>query len=319
MLDLTAFGITSDDLSQQGSLYPKKVPGRVAHIDADFISYQIAAITNDEKNGIRPLRTLQFKLEQVQDIAQDLAERAGAEKFVLHITPSGSDKGGRREQAVQKEYQGNRKDKEKPEDLDVIRNYIGTHSFTNGYGAVHLDQEADDGMAQANYSDPKNSVILSRDKDLRMVPGKHFDWDTGEIIEVPQGDFGSIELVQKGSAKKLLGYGPKFFWAQCLMGDTADNVQGLPSIFKEGGKPKKCGPAAAFSLLENVQNSKDAFYLVRSLFTGLETYHEYQYLHWNTAEAVSPTRALLGDMQLLWMRRNPSPDDVVEWLREQVQ
>ena len=34
-------------------IYPSPVPGRVAHIDADFMCYQVSAETRDELDGIK--------------------------------------------------------------------------------------------------------------------------------------------------------------------------------------------------------------------------------------------------------------------------
>lgn len=55
-------------------------------------------------------------------------------------------------------------------------------------------------------------VILSGDKDLRQIPGKHFDMKLGEIVEVtPEA-------------------GERLFWTQMLTGDTVDNYPGCPGI-----------------------------------------------------------------------------------------
>lgn len=355
---LAAFGVGADDLPLQTDevVYPAPVPGRTAHIDADFMSYQVSAETRDELDGLKPRKSFEDMQYNARRAAEHLMRLAGAEKAVLHVTPAGSNKGGRYEQAVQKEYQGNRVAKEKPEFLDKIRHFIVQELG----GIPHLDQEADDGLAQANYnargpggtwSESNLSVIVSADKDLCMVPGLHCNPTTGEMFCV--GDaFGSIYLDDSGSSTKLKGWGTKFFWAQCLMGDTADNIQGLPSIpgrvhlaYKPSkayqsvlaaqkanmvpekaaqfqaqldamyGKTKPCGPVWTYDLLKDVHTDKDAFHLVRGLFTQLYEENAHQFMHWQTGEAKTPTQALLGDMQLLWMRRNKNPLDVIEWLK----
>lgn len=354
MIDLTQFGVGADALTPMITSYPKKVQGRVAHIDADFTSYQIAADTRDEMDGIRPMRSLEYKLGQVEDIFNELMERAGATSYVAHVTPGGSTKGGRREQAIQLEYQANRAGREKPEHLDKLRAYIGETTFRRGYGAVHLDQEADDGLAQAALAS-KDNIILSADKDLRMVQGLHMDMKTDEIVYVDEG-YGKIELVTRGTeanpVKKIEGYGPAYFFAQLLMGDQADNIKGLPAVagvhwlecsptaayIKSLGmhnvdpenkkyldqlaahrsKTKSCGAVMTYKLLKDIDNVKDAWHLCKSLFNDLNTQHGYGYAHWKTGVGVHPNTALLGDMQLLWMRRNNNPNDVVEWLKSQI-
>lgn len=350
MSALDNFGVQGADLAPQAKPRPPRVNNRVAHIDADFLSYQIAADTRDELDGIRPLRTLDYKLGQIEDIAQEIMERAGASSYVLHVTPGGSNKGGRAEQAVQKEYQAQRQGRDKPEHLDIIRSAIGTGQWRFGKGMVHLDQEADDGMAQAGANDLVNAVVCSKDKDLRMSPGWKMDMETDELIFVAPDEFGTIAIDDTKSSKKLVGYGPKFFWAQCLMGDTVDNIQGLPAIsgfdvqrMKDPEllrqneklylsldnssptwqrieaawvKTKSCGPVGAYDLLKDVDNNKDAFELVRALFNNLEWKSRYKFRHWKTGVSVTPTVALLGDMRLLWMRLTKNPDDVLRWLKQ---
>jgi hypothetical protein len=304
------------------------VPGRVAHIDADFIAYQASAETKDELDGIKPRRSFKDMQEIARHKAEHFMRLVGATSYKMHITPPGSTKGGRYQQAVQREYQGNRNNKASPEFLDAMRGYIGEELN----GVVHLDQEADDGMAQANYSamgpggswrESNLSVIVSMDKDLRMVPGLHYDFDHGRVM-CTGNHFGSIYLDDSGSSKKLKGWGTKFFWAQCLMGDTADNIRGIPLVPSQYAagkatakfdKGKPCGPVMTYELLKDVHSDRDCFHLVRKLFTEANTTVGYVYKHWATDEIVTPTQALLGDMLLLWMRRNKNPTDVVEWLK----
>lgn len=346
--------MTGDSLSPQAKAHRPRVANKVAHIDGDFISYQIAADTKDELEGRRPMRTLDYKMEQIQDIAMGIMERCGASKFVLHITPSGSNKGGRAGQVVQKEYQANRADREKPEHLDQVRYAIGSGAWQYGHGMVHLVREADDGMTMAAIADIDNAIICSKDKDLRMAPGWHMDMDTDELVFVRPDEFGTIWLDDTKSSKKLVGWGPKFFWAQCLMGDTVDNIAGLPlmsgmdneainkpelfrqneqlmralkqdmaqptvqRIWSNWQKQTKVGAVAAFNALQDVDNNKDAFALVKRLFTNAATLGKYEFKHWKSGAVVTPTQALLGDMLALWMRHTDDPNDVIRWLKQYV-
>ena len=58
---------------------------------------------------------------------------------------------------------------------------------------------------------------------------------------------------------KLKGLGQKFFWAQMLMGDTADHIQGLPRGFFDNGKSSLVGPAMTSMLLRDIKDNKEAF------------------------------------------------------------
>ncbi len=87
-------GLAPDELADH-TAGKKRIPGRVAHIDADFMAYitqqtplrnsaesaRCATLVSSEAKCMTSLSTLQAKLR--------------AESYVLHITPAGSTKGGR--------------------------------------------------------------------------------------------------------------------------------------------------------------------------------------------------------------------------------
>lgn len=295
--------------------FPDTVPGRTVHIDADFLAYMVSY----EKVGTM------IKLEEMQHNCEVAVEKirrmAGAQFAHLHLTPGTSTKGDRPALAIQKEYQANRKDKPKPDKLHIMRDWMARHfpSTMNQFA------EADDSMSAAQWASVKAgtgnlSVICSKDKDLNMVPGLHLDWDTGRISR-PENElghentYGSIWLVEKSSTK-LVGMGTKFLWAQMLMGDTADNIQGLPLIHhKELSKPKKVGPVMAEYLLINVNNDKDAFERVKSFYEAHG--HAVGFKHWKTGESVPWQRVFVSELQLLWMRRDPQDANcVLKWIKE---
>lgn len=309
---LANFGVDLDNLeSQLGTPQVPVVKGRVAHIDADFMAYIVSADTRAEQDGLKAMRNLPHKFGQIKEFAAYLTRLVGAEKSVLHVTPHGSNKGNRPDQAVQAEYQANRKGKAAPEHLIPIRSFI----IDECQGVPHMDQEADDGLVQAMYADPINSVIVSDDKDLLMAPGLHYVPNSKEWHDVGWDDFGKLWIDDSGSQKKVRGYGPLFFFFQLLMGDSADNIKGLPLA---AGKTKavKVGQMKALELISGVDNVKDAFSHVRTLFNTAQDEHEHVFKHWKTGEVVTPNQALMGDMQTLWMRRSRNPKDVIQFLKE---
>lgn len=350
------------EAAPQAASYPKAVQGRVAHIDADFLAYMVSAYTQKEIDGIVPKRTLEDVKHNARTAVEHLTAMAGATDYRCHITPSASTKGGRAEQAIQQKYQGNRDGRDKPELLDAARAFIGLELN----GVVHLDQEADDGLAQANYDaqgeggkwgNGNLSIIISKDKDLRMVPGLHMDWETGEHF-CTGNPFGSVFIDDTKSQKKLSGWGTKFFWAQLLMGDPADNIKGLPGVagtlqasiaptkacldlIKKSGtlKPyrgksaeereaendakidaylkslKLCGPQMAYDMLVDAHSDKECFAICKDAFEKAAAVG-HEFTHWSTGKLHTPTQAMLSDMQLLWMRRNKNPNDVLAWVKE---
>jgi hypothetical protein len=291
--------------------YPPPVPGRVAHIDADFMSYQVSAESKDELDGVKPRKTIADMKFNCKSGLTHLMKLTGATSYVAHITPSGSNKGERDDIALTKEYQGNRKGREKPEHLNLIRAYIGEVLPS----AVHLDQEADDGMTQANYAAlaagcPELSVIVSKDKDLRMAPGLHWCFDDEVVVDVDD-PFGSIWVDRSKSSPKVLGWGTKFFWAQLLMGDTADHIQGLPNTLNTKDKIVKVGAISAHDYLSECTTNWQCLRVCMFLWSGSShDWHDYR-----NGRVTTWQEHMISDMKLLWMRRTSDQDDVLEWLK----
>lgn len=119
--------------------------------------------------------------------------------------------------------------------------------------------EADDLMCQyqTEYNElGKTTVICSRDKDLRICPGWHFSWECGKQKAI--GPFftdrlGSLDIKDNGDT---IGYGMKFFYYQMLVGDTADNIPGLPKV----------GDAGAVKLLKDLTTEWEMFEAVRNMY-----------------------------------------------------
>lgn len=133
-----------------------------------------------------------------------------------------------------KEYKATRKPR--PYYHGHMRNY-----FVNRYMArVYEFGEADDKIGMIAYKAYIDAVgsgtgifrycIVSTDKDFNQFPGPLFNPVTGRLTFSDM--FGYLSLVNNYT---LLGRGFKFFCAQMLMGDTADNILGVRNI-----GPKKC-------------------------------------------------------------------------------
>jgi len=324
---LAGFGIDAAVVAslpdQRSPSYPKTVPGRIACIDADFIAYQVSAETKAEldPDDPTPRRNIQEMKSGAVSALEYIRKMAGAEYAHAHVT-SCQDKGKRDQIAILKEYQASRKNRDnKPEALDLIRHYIGELSTPDIQGVNSTEQEADDAMTQTLYRDFDNCIMCSADKDLLMVPGWRMNMRTYEVTK-QEDHFGYIEMKTSGKTKKLEGRGTKFFWAQMLMGDPADNVSGVPKCpasVHAGKSAKLCGPALAYQVIAPAKNDKEAFEIVRDAYKKLSTEHKWQYTHWCTGEVVTWSKAMFSEMQLLWMRRNPDPMDVLHWTKEVIQ
>ena len=183
-----------------------KVPGRVLFIDADMLCYQCGG--NDDTDVATSRRILKSKIDLFM-------EASGAERVVLGLTGEGSTKGDRAVIAYTKPYQGQRKGR-KPKNWQYLRNYIAD-GLAGPVKAV-FDREADDLAGFMSEQYPGKSVLCSRDKDFRMLPGLHLNWDTYELVHVPADQW----CVEAGDKV----YGLKWWAIQMLWGDTADNIPG---------------------------------------------------------------------------------------------
>ena len=143
--------------------------------------------------------------------------------------------------ATVKPYKGTRKSN-KPwhfNNLTVyMRDILGARVIT--------EIEADDAMAIDHVNSEDETVLCSRDKDLRQVPGMFFSWELGRqpsFGPVMIDEIGAIELSE--DRKSIKGTGFAFFCSQVLTGDTVDNIPGLPT----------CGPVAAYEALEGLDTA----------------------------------------------------------------
>jgi len=306
--------IDLDKLEDQRGVPEKPIPpmvkGRTVHIDADFLAYMVSY--DDNKPVLEMQQNCDIKSEKIRLLS-------GAEHAVLHITPKESTKGDRHRIAIQKEYQANRDGKQKPKYLHMIRQYMQDER-----GAVAaLQYEADDSMCMAiqkmrDAGTPELAVIATKDKDLTMIPGLQLHWDTGDM-EDTKNDFGYITLDRSKKAAKVRGRGYKYFFAQLLMGDQADNIQGIPKVIHPehtAGKVKPCGPVVTYSLLDGCNSVRECFDLTKTLFkTTGEAIGGYK--HWETNADVAWHEVMISEMKLLWMRRYNDENDVLKWLKEQ--
>lgn len=195
------------------------VAGRVLQYDADFGCYECAHLDETVAENFTHLKKHVL-------IKQALA---GAERVNVHLTLGL--KGGRDQIATVKPYQEQRSGKN--EDVKVrvrelrclLANYV-TDSITP---IANLYTEADDTLTAYQLADIENSVIMSGDKDLWMVDGMHCDQKTGRMYKVE--GYGETSFKEVGNLHpKLVGTGKSWFWHQMLMGDSADNIAGLPKL-----------------------------------------------------------------------------------------
>jgi hypothetical protein len=91
----------------------------------------------------------------------------------------------------------------------AIRKYLINH-----YDAYLVNgEEVDDKLG---YTQGMDTIICTGDKDLDCIPGLHFNW--------------SPKSVDKGVYNLSTVEADRFFFTQCLIGDSSDNIPGLKKI-----------------------------------------------------------------------------------------
>lgn len=246
-------GIDTDTLPAQ--FENTAVPGRVLILDGDGPCYGIAATVKRLDTGIR----------HFQQKVLELMFLTKSEYCHVHLTASDSYKNGRFLVNAAKPYQGNRTNKAKPALLEPLRQAVANNDnwLPEYHVRMHRELEADDGMMQDAYALGERSVIWSEDKDLRMTPYPYYCQDKGVVL--PSQPFGWLTPKVLTNSVKLIGQGPLFFWAQMLMGDTADNIKG---VLKYSGK--LCGPAGAYEALMNVKDIHEAANIVFDAYRAVD-------------------------------------------------
>lgn len=130
----------------------------------------------------------------------------GATQSVMFLSDS---KNFRHELATTQPYKDKRSPK--PEHYQLVKDYLISH-----YNAVVVpDLEADDALgifAEMCGNNDMPFVVASYDKDLKQIPGLHYDFRNDRLFHVSERE--SIE----------------FFFKQVLTGDSTDTIPGLPGV-----------------------------------------------------------------------------------------
>lgn len=245
------------------------IPRNVAIIDGDIITYRVGWACQKRGEDPEPIAAV---LHTVKVLLDGIQRGAGCRQREVYLTGKNN---FREKIATIQEYKGDRKELEKPYHYDNIRNYLIEY-----HGAIVSDGcEADDllGIRQYesfvdNSGDPEHcdTVLCSLDKDLRMIPGWHFNWVK---MDEEEGEEGVKYWVTEQEATH-------WFWTQVLTGDTTDNILGVPGI----------GPAKAKKYLAELFGEPEVKYYQKCLEVYATKYE-------NAEEA------LLENARLLWIQR----------------
>lgn len=195
-----------------------------ALIDADIVAYRVACTCQEDD-------AQDFVFARLEDLVDSILVNIEADEYRLFLTGKDNFR-----YTIYPEYKAHRP-KEKPYWLEAARQYL-----IATFNAEVIDgQEADDAMG---INQTEDTVICSIDKDLLMIPGRHYNFVKDEYSEV--------------SKEKAM----KHFYMQCLTGDRADNIKGI----------EKVGPKKAEKILAGLTTEKEMFDAVREAYSNDEEF-----------------------------------------------
>ncbi|WBF78070.1 exonuclease [Methylophilales phage MEP401] len=203
-----------------------------ALIDHDLVVFRCAASAEND--------SLNIAIHRVEALLDELLTKTGADSYRAFLSGKSNFR-----KTIYPEYKANRT-APKPIHLEALREY----ALEKQNAELAPDTlEADDALG-INQTD--DTMIVSLDKDLLMVPGKHFSWEiNGKGWSKPDKFF----------TQDVIG-GMRLFFEQCLKGDTADNIKGI----------EKIGNKRAKALLADCVTEQEMFDTVRDAYSNDEEF-----------------------------------------------
>lgn len=202
-------------------------------------------------------------------IIRDIVQGMNATNYSIYLSgPTNF----RTEYATITEYKGNRDPDARPFYYKQIKEYL----INEELAIVTSHQEADDalGIMQYFYRDQNkyDPVIVSQDKDLRMIEGYYYDTDANKLNYISKEE------------------GDRWFFIQLLAGDTTDCIPGIHRV----------GYTTAERILVPYRTNEELFLEVTRQY---EVAKEKGNLRFKTEKSIPEIILELG--RLLWIRRKP--------------
>ena len=184
-------------------------------IDGDLIAYRCSATVPEDVD-----KDVAFYRMDV--LIQQIIEATDATQYRVFLTGKNNFR-----KKINPEYKANRKDTVPPVYLQDCRQYL----VDNHFAVISDGCEADD-LLGVNQN--KDTIVCSLDKDLRMIPGRHYNWTKVELDSVNKQD------------------GLRHFYKQMLIGDKSDNIFGVDKI----------GPVKAGKLIDHLDDEEEMIKVV---------------------------------------------------------
>ncbi|GGX91075.1 hypothetical protein GCM10007160_18190 [Litchfieldella qijiaojingensis] len=181
----------------------------IALLDGDIFAYEQAASAEEPihwGDGFWTLHAFEEPaITKLDDRVSKAAEAVGADRIIIALS---DDENWRKD--VLPTYKGNRDGVRKPMLLKLLKEHLQAEYEC----FIRPKLEADDVLGiLATWKKLKgDKVIVTKDKDLLTIPGKHYVLHKDEHLEVSQEEADNWHLIQ------------------ALTGDPTDNYSGCPGI-----------------------------------------------------------------------------------------
>ena len=197
----------------------------IALIDADIVVYKATASLDTPDEMIEPgLYRFDYPvaLMNAKEFCKSIVEQTGADDAILCFTSTFNYR-----KEIIPTYKGNRVSR-KPIMYSAVKEEI--QKWARFRSLTKIGLEADDVLGILHTGPlAGESVICTIDKDLRTVPGLHFNWDK---------EFNGVEEVSEDEADRA-------FYEQIITGDHTDGYSGAVGW----------GPKKAKELLDQTERS----------------------------------------------------------------
>lgn len=220
----------------------------IALLDADIITFRAAFSAEDEPEAWIACSRADAMIKEISEVVKaDAVELwlSGSDNFRYGIYP---------------EYKANRIKSKRPRWEKDVKEYLVSEYSANWSKGC----EADDMLGVRQTELGKESIICTIDKDLWQIPGWKYNFVKKEQNFVTDEE------------------GLYFFYYQCLVGDTADGIKGVPNI----------GPVKAKKLLDACYAEENDANVARLWYEAVrDQYGSYEEFKMNA--------------QVLWIWRKP--------------
>lgn len=197
--------------------------GTSALIDADYWLYRVGHAKAGDSVGAA--------IEYMDELIGDVLEKCPVDYPVFYLSDL---RENNFRMKIDPLYKANRK-AEKPEHYTALKE----HMLDVWCAEIAEGMEADDALSLNNINnDIHRSIMVSIDKDLLQVPGRHYNPQRGVFLEVSE----TAALCN--------------FYTSLLVGDSTDNIKGAAGI----------GKVKAARLLSGVSREEDMLAVCRSCY-----------------------------------------------------